>query len=208
MATSRVLITGTGALLVATVAAIVVGVVVEEPRAKLAAAPAAATRLTPAQETQLRRARVEGGTLSFRAEQRGVRFYTAMSTRGGRCFITGAGSETRFAAIACYPRGANIPSAASPIVDFSAGTARLGDRYPRARSISGFAAAVVSSIEVIDDKGVSHRFQVEAGIYASGPLRTGIATRALVAYDRSGRELVRRTALSQNGLPVLRERSR
>jgi hypothetical protein len=157
--------------------------------------------LPPTQARDLKLSGI-GSEVRYLGTRGGTSFYTGQSLSGGPCFLTSRNGarEPEFSVVACLAAGTNpVPSLEVPVVDFSALYKGPADRLPRVQWFAGFASDDVSRIGIVDESGRVYSTPVVANVYgANGP--TPLRAQALVAYDRSGSELYRRSLVAPPAL--------
>lgn len=171
----------------------------DSPRLKQISNPGstvAAGDLSASQLAELTSSEVAVPSLRLLDNREGTRFYTAESTKGQPCFLTSRSDAPRreFSVVACLGAGeALVPSEDRPLVDFSAARRAPGSLLPEVQALTGFAADGVASVALVDEAGQLHSVPVRNNVYVSDEL-SGITAQALVALDRSGNVVYRRSA--------------
>jgi hypothetical protein len=149
--------------------------------------------LPASQISDLRRSKINASEIRFVGERAETQFFTALGDNGQPCFLTSRSDAPRpeFSVVACLGSGStNVPSASTPLVDFSAWMKPAGDPTFRATWLTGFATDNVAEVRLEHNGQVVHRTPVVQNIYATA--RLDIPASTLVAADKSGNVVYRR----------------
>jgi hypothetical protein len=154
----------------------------------------AVSTLPASQINDLRRSNIKASEIRLVGERAETQFFTALGDDGQPCFLTSRLRAPRpeFSVVACLGSGsADVPSASTPLVDFSAWMKPAGDPTLRATWLTGFAADHVAEVRLEHNGQVVHRTPVVQNVYATPKL--DIPATALVAADESGNVVHRRS---------------
>lgn len=127
------------------------------------------------------------GSLHRLAVVDGTAYYSALSTSGGACFLTGPsdGETARFAEIICQPAGGVFPSSSNPVLDFSTYLLDADTGKLSVVTILGFATDDIGSVALEGADGESVEASVVKNVYSVTAPRS-IAVSRLVARSRNG----------------------
>lgn len=155
--------------------------------------PVAKEQIPAHQISALESAGFPTGTVRLLAHRSGVSFYAAKTSAGSYCFAIGLRSQTTPSIDALACQGATIgsfPSAADPVVDFSALNATPDATY--VTTLVGFATDNVGRVGVINASGkLIYSTSVEQNVYAANDVPQRPAT-AIVAFDNSNTIIYRK----------------